>query len=65
MGFFDEARDPATSGAVDRLVRRFPNTACAISVAALYALVLVAVALALTRPIPDAEWEAYKALVRG
>lgn len=46
--FFEESRNPAATGVVDRLVRRFHRAAYALSVAALYALIVVAVALALS-----------------
>lgn len=48
MAFFHESRNPAASGAVDRFVRRFNGAAHGLAIAALFGVVLVAVALALT-----------------
>ena len=48
MPFFDESLNPAESGTLDRVVRRFNGAAYTLAVAALYTIVAVAVALALT-----------------
>jgi hypothetical protein len=48
MPFFDESLNPAESGAMDRFVRRFNGAAYTLAVAALYGIVVVAMALALT-----------------
>lgn len=48
MAFFDESRNPEATGAVDRFVRRFQNTAYALAVTVLYAIVAVSLSLSLT-----------------
>lgn len=47
MAFFDESLNPEATGVVDRFVRRFNGAAHALAVVALYAVVMLAVALAL------------------
>ena len=48
MGFFDESRNPAATGVVDRFVRRYNYASYALAVVALYTIITVAVGLALT-----------------
>lgn len=47
MAFFDESQNPEASGVVDHFVRRFNGAAYALAVIALYAVVMVALALSL------------------
>jgi hypothetical protein len=56
MAFFDESQNPDVSGVVDRFVRRFSGAAYAMAVVALYAMVMVALALALTPSVALLRW---------